>query len=522
MIIKQTPVDYGYPFTEFRQYQREAIEKIYDSRFGYVIAPAPTGSGKSLVAAVLSKHKQTRVVTHTLNLIAQYEKLFADAIYGMANYPCELLPGHNCDSCIYPEQMSDCPMSGSCHYLRAKHLAIHSNFSCCSYAYYFRGKIKETLPDFLYLDEAHYLPDLLMQEYEITIKPALVERFGVAPFKLNPKLPQLVVTKLVADWLDDLYSAVYIHLNKLQDGLSNRDPGLAIRIKSTKMLLDKIGAISRGIKDIPNMFLVHETDGDAIRITPLSSSPFFASFFKDKAKKTILTSATIGSEKLFASLLGLKHYEFVETPNRFAPHEMPVYVVSDAPKLSYKSGLPAYKKQVEILERLANDFFPDRKQQISGLLHFASKSDTYKFAELLNQNDLFRGRTYIHKEDSSTEEKVEEWENRMESHPNTIALSWCFHTGLDAGQVDMNIIMKVPFPQIDEKQKLMFERNPFYYRWKTGNTLEQAAGRIRRGEPDHYEKAGEPTRKLVAILDNNYTRCINSTSNHFKQCITKI
>lgn len=522
-MIKQSPLQYGFPFPKFRDGQRESIVAMFNSKSQYVIAQAPTGSGKSLSGAVLSKHKQTRTVTHTRNLIAQYEKIGSDAIYGMSRYPCHLVPSVQADNCLYSDKMTDCPVSSHCEYLRAKRRALASQFSTCSYAYYFLSRIKDSVPDILYLDEAHYLPDLLMNEYEIVITPKLVERFDADPIiDINPNHPQMITNKKMIIWLSNFHTAIFVALGRMIDEYNHEDLHSAIKIKRTKSLMGKIYTILSGIKSMPDMFIVFNVD-NGMKITPLSSTPFFAPYFSERAGKVIMTSATIGNEKMFASLLGIgKKYEYINVPNRFTPQETPIYVSENSPRLSYQSGVTSYHKQIEILIGAMDKHYGEKASDISGLLHFSSKTETHKMKEILDGYDEFRGRIFVHEEELDTEGKVKQWEDRMVKHPNTIALSWCFHTGLDAPDIDMNVVMKTPFPAIDAKQTAMFKRNPKYYGWKTANTIEQAVGRTRRGDAHHYEVAGEPTRKLVMILDKNYRKVLSATSNHFKECITEL
>jgi hypothetical protein len=93
--------------------------------------------------------------------------------------------------------------------------------------------------------------------------------------------------------------------------------------------------------------------------------------------------------------------------------------------------------------------------------------------------------------------------------------------GLDAPDLKFNIIGKIPFKTLDRFGMAELQHNPsFYYLWAAILT-EQAAGRIRRGEPEHYETPGRAVNKVVAIADGNYTRIQKQFSSHFKNCLTQ-
>ena len=96
------------------------------------------------------------------------------------------------------------------------------------------------------------------------------------------------------------------------------------------------------------------------------------------------------------------------------------------------------------------------------------------------------------------------WQDHKKRVPNTLAIAFSFHMGLDGYDDQINIVAKIPFTTLDEFGMAELNYDPGIYRHKAALLTEQACGRIRRGEKHHYEERGEPMRKFVAIADNNY------------------
>lgn len=128
-------------------------------------------------------------------------------------------------------------------------------------------------------------------------------------------------------------------------------------------------------------------------------------------------------------------------------------------------------------------------------------------------------RVYI-PEGKGTGEKITDWQNRKKKVPNTLAIAYSFHMGLDAPDEQINIVGKIPFATLDEFGMAQLRYDPIIYKHDAAVLTEQASGRIRRGKPEHYEEPGKPTRKMVAIADNNYIQLVDQFSNHFKSCIS--
>ena len=106
--IPDSPRDLGIPKDTWRDGQREAVREVLNAFLNgakYVMLSAPTGAGKSVIAAAVQKmlaksggsgEGRSVALTHTIQLQQQYIETLPDAavITGRGNYDCELPDDH--------------------------------------------------------------------------------------------------------------------------------------------------------------------------------------------------------------------------------------------------------------------------------------------------------------------------------------------------------------------------------------------------------------------------------------------
>ena len=82
-------------FTEWRPGQLETVEAVIQSRRRFRLVTAPTGSGKSLIAAVIAGPEPAAgvILTATKQLQDQYQADFPEfaELRGISNYPCAMM-----------------------------------------------------------------------------------------------------------------------------------------------------------------------------------------------------------------------------------------------------------------------------------------------------------------------------------------------------------------------------------------------------------------------------------------------
>jgi Rad3-related DNA helicase len=197
---------------------------------------------------------------------------------------------------------------------------------------------------------------------------------------------------------------------------------------------------------------------------------------------------------------------------------MPIYIPDNLPKIGYSSSEADLQHQA----RLIADILLQCPEEWSGFIHTASIKQSHSIANRLSEIDpSLKARVWVPERMSSLD-KIEAWKTRKMLRPNTIAVSWDFWTGLDAGDEEINIVAKAPFGTLDTLGKARMDIDTQFYLWETACKIEQAAGRNRRGEPEHYEVPSEPTRRICAIVDANVYRVYNQFSSFFKQRIQAV
>ena len=482
---------------------------------------APVGSGKSAVGSALgAKGKKVRVLTNTINLQEQYVDGYDfEAMFGLANYPCALGLGSlfKADDCMFPEGMNNCPESHNCEYLIQKNITKMSSRQSLSYAYWLRANWpKESPTDYLYLDEAHLIPQIVKSAATLSFTPKEIEEMDIKPWPKSQIPKQDMRLRIASSWMRQIDQYLKDEYNKIiQVPQGKRTVN---HMRAMRKLNDKIQRLAvtiNGIAHRPDDYYV-AWDGESFKLIPLTARLYFDNFFlKGFQHKAILTSATIGNPEVLAQELGIGDYDFRSVPPSYGPEGNPIHVL-DAPRMGFKTKENGRRKQANVIAKLFRDHNPDW----SALVHVSSWFQANDLAKRLGRAG-FADRVWIADTKGNTGAKIRAWEYRMRRKPNTITISPSFWQGLDAGDTQMCVVAKMPFATLDEFGKAEMDYNPRFSRWKTALKVDQGCGRIRRGEEDHYEEAGKPTKKVVAIADGNHTLINNEFSDFFKSCLVQ-
>lgn len=517
-MINQHPRDLGVPHNEWRPHQYETIKWLIDTGQSTAIVQAPTGSGKSAVAGALGNWGYSRVLTHAINLQDQYAEHYDfEAIYGLRHYSCELLGGgYNCDSCLYPEAMYTCPVGESCTYIERRLAVQESRRQSLSYAYFLSAQWPSThQTQFLYCDEAHLLPNIIRDYCTINFTPAQLYEANLPHYPTIQASSNAYRVLLAIKWLADVLLDMKMQYNDLMAVPKyNRSIKLARKLR---MLSSRIARLNRTIAYAelhPNDFYCW-SDKEKFTLVPLTAKLYFPDLFLSNwTHKLILTSATIGNPDTLAKELGINYHKFRDVPSSFPPEAMPVYTLKDSPRLGYATEQSSWKKWAENIK----DLITAHNSAWSGIIHLSSKKQANFLANMLASMGL-QDRVYV-ADGNGTSHKIAKWRKQQQKVPNTIALAYSFHMGLDAPDVNINIVGKIPFKTLDRFGKAELEYNPDYYRLQAAILTEQACGRIRRGRPEHYEERGKPTKKVVAIADGSINMLESELSSHFGACLT--
>ncbi len=197
----KNPRFYGLPHAEFRPSQCDAIQKIsalHESGGGIIFVDSPVGTGKSGIATALGHFDTVTVMTSTLELLAQYEKIYGfTAIRGRQWYPCvynkkiDKWNGQYAPTAFdcHFSKMHECPAASECPYLEAKYAVIGARRSVMTYRY---GALSSSIakrPGFLVFDECDTAVREIVAHAETLIDNAEIHQLFNIPahgvFKAN-------------------------------------------------------------------------------------------------------------------------------------------------------------------------------------------------------------------------------------------------------------------------------------------------------------------------------------------------
>src|SRR5439155_19551590 len=142
-----SPESYGLTarFAAFREQQLDILRFILRPEAKpYTIVSAPTGVGKSLIAATLAQILQVRtyIVVGTKALQDQYQREFESiglrTVKGKDGFPCVIEPGLTAGECKFEAltgKARDCPAYKACPHFMPRDAALKAKIVCTNYAY---------------------------------------------------------------------------------------------------------------------------------------------------------------------------------------------------------------------------------------------------------------------------------------------------------------------------------------------------------------------------------------------------
>jgi Rad3-related DNA helicase len=469
----KSPAALGLPYDTWRTGQRSAIRTALHSRRPHVLLQAPTGLGKSLVAAALGKLQPTRrlvTLTATNGLLSQYVDIFPHlaSIKGARNYEClaardelrryfRLSPVGTVQTCDDGPCRSGIPCTlknDGCTYFDAIRRATAARQVVTNYAYWlamrkYAGGLG--LADVLIFDEAHALPEQLMSAFRIEI----------SHYELSGRPP-----RSMKDWA--LWGAM----------MSERVKRPAGEDEDTRLRRQK--AIDR----FTQLSHVDETWAVDRTFTGYTFEPTIpADLFplaSDPTTQNVYLSATITLRTL--QLLGLDRdtIEPLILTSSFPLERRPVYLVPST-RVDYK------------MDRLKRDWWLSRidaviRQRLDrkGIIHTVS----YRRQREIVEHSAFgtRGRGLMLA--PTPQSLIPDLERFRSMPPPAILVAPSIEQGYDFPMTDAEyvIIAKMPFP--DTRSAIMKARIAATEGYRDHLTMQrvvQASGRAMRAEDDSCE-----------------------------------
>ena len=512
------PKEYGLPHVKWRPHQRKAAEWATNMQ-GVAIVEAPTGSGKTALAAALGHSRPAIALVRTKALQHEnYEVAYNfDALYGRGNYTCSLTgakPGTMADNCAYAEEgMNKCPQYGECAYVQARELAKQSNKAALNYPYWLHVYSKwATHHSMMVCDEAHQLPDIVLDWAGCTVTEYERVRWNLPRFPiLKSRGGKSIITKTESttdqtiNWLITVRAELLrLYLKFNQEGKTNQEAlknarHIELLGKKVRATIDAMSSCPDDwyIQSGPNVLTYKGKKTWGFIARPLTARHHFGRYFLSDKRSLLAMSATIGNPKTFASELGLTDYEFRRIESVWPVESRPIHAL-DIPRLGRKSGPTEWGRQADMIAEAINGLDPTWH----GMIHVTSKVAATGLAERLAHRGL-QDRVWVPPR-VSTDEMMLKWHDQMDRKPGQIAVSWAMWEGYNGTREKICIAAKTPYPYLgDPYEKARQAYDGKFYLQRAAWQLEQGLGRTRRGREEDYDD-GDSVAKYVAIADGGW------------------
>lgn len=533
-----------------------------------VFLNAPTGSGKSLINLVSTNLGGSGYITTPLsNLVDQY-KLDLDGkflglgatIMGRKNYPCpylreKKLPNEEATADGAPctekdpfyldedqklitnkdgEPIRICPKISKCPYYIARNTAMKSSVSVMTFHYLmipvryallnnktddmdFQGDEFEDIErknsdstlqwrkrNILVVDEAHNLPDALVDFFSIDVNQNKWNRFKFNElFREITKLPEKLSVSELSVKSFELFQKYFqeyfeIETNRerlMSEELKNHSSSKIVfegiefskysdfqkeLVKQRKLLNTLSFVKQRMEKDAEWIFSINteKTKGE-LKWRPYEASTFMKNFW-EKFENIIFSSATFLDYDLFMNRLQIVDYGVVEVESRFDPSKAPIKFPLNIKlnKRSLKENKEKDSKRIiETISKIANIHGQEK-----GVIHCHS----YEYQKLIYDGlDLDLKKRMIQHNSRNRKDAIFEFKNSIEPK---ILLSVNMDQGTDFHDdlARWQVIVKMPFanlgdPWVSAHQK----RLENWYSLDALQNIIQASGRIIRSESDY-------------------------------------
>ncbi|MFQ5475460.1 MAG: helicase C-terminal domain-containing protein [Nitrosopumilus sp.] len=511
-----------------REIQKEIITEIEENlKSGYkkIVLCAPTGVGKSLIGATVSRYFDSSfTVTASKHLQDQYIKdiQFLKPVKGKQNFPCLKLMssekvdnsrramrwGLTCDKGQCQERVSKngkeiievCKFkptikqveentqdSQSCHYYLQKYEALVSKHSLWNYHAFFQiMKFNKNLfEDYLnrkvsVFDEAHKIEDQIIQFVGFDIFSGQVDECN-----LNSEKYDFTDLDSMIKLTDDIAYSYAKQIKDIKESTgfqNNPDYELITRLARR---FDRAAQAKIDIMDDKYNFVVNDPVKDlngnfrTISIKPIDVSKFANTFFETEHQ--IFMSATIDKSS-FCENMGLEKNDvaFIDTTKSPFPVENRKIDLLNIRRLSYGSTEEDELEVIKTIDRILDEHSNER-----GLILTSSIPRCQKILRYLSPKNTGRIRICHSKnKDGKTQDEVI-FEHAKD--PTGVLLSSSLWEGVDLKDnlSRFQIIAKIPYPNYKEKRtKAKMDKFPLWYTSQTLTKLLQGFGRSIRSEDD--------------------------------------
>lgn len=483
----------------------------------FIIIQAPTGCGKSHIAATIANSSRSphprivqlaqeykladkdgngymyedevlsydtygaAVLTVSKALQNQYGELFtgSSVLKGKQNYVCAVDDAFDCDLApcmLTPKLLGECIHLQRCPMLNARRSAWQNKFGVYNYSVFMNQPDFMKRRQYYICDEASELEDEIVKYYSCSIDYSLLNLSELKMEKLK--------TTINGDayrWLMDLSLAIKevvrdLETNILKNKKNKRMLTLNLsKYRYYKQLLERTTIV---LQCWYKAEYIAEIDSKTCTFTPLYVNLLAQEFFQN-ADTVILLSGTIIDHHTYAETLGIKsgEYEYIEVNSAFEPTKSPIYCEASI-KISHKN-IDAVLPNIITKAMAICDHYKESK----GIIH----THTFKITDEVIKKVRGDNRFLVRDRGVSNETILNEHYYRKDGTV-LISPSLGFGTDLRDDFGRFSIIMKTPYlPLNSERVKRLAERNQRWYEMKALVNLVQMCGRTTRSADDYSD-----------------------------------
>ena len=506
-MIKPTDFDLPAKFKEWRPGQLQLAARIAScSKYAFLL-DAPTGSGKSLIAAAAQRIYGKGIIYLCVTKQLQQQLLddfpYAKTIMGRGNYVClkypKMFPQISAGECTHTEA-TPCHLRNACPYNRAKAEALSAPLAVLNMAYFlseanYVGAFSSK--SFLVIDEFDEMESQLMSFVQLSITKRQLNQYGIQLPKFKTKHEAWL------EWAKESVSMLTPKLASLQLAADGEGwGGLDFKvIKEAKRLDRLVGKLRYFIKEVDSTWVSYFGE-DAWTFKPTWVSKYADGVLWDHAEKILGMSATILDPRQVSLNTGLisktgRLYEYQQMSSPFPKENRPIFYepCANVVNKEINLALPRLVTAVQhILEKYPNDRI---------LVHTVS----YKIRDYLMRN-VGSKRLITH----STADRASILSKFKTSKDPLVLLSPSMERGVDLPDEECRVIIiaKMPYPDLSDPQ---ISRRIYgskdgerWYAHKTVSKMVQMSGRAVRSATDHAD---------VYILDRQFEKLYREHSMMF-------
>jgi Rad3-related DNA helicase len=498
-----------------RPHQWTAVESIlaaYERGTDVVFLDAPTGSGKTLIAELVSRllNLRTLYVCSDKSLQEQFirDYPYAKLLKGRANYPTLdfPFPRYNAGDCDKTRDRGChwCDKPGLCPYEIAKREAHTSPIATVNTSYllheanYVGGF--SNMP-FVVADECDTLENALMGFVEFFVSKQLLKRLEIhAPRKGVHKAT-------IVEWIEDKFiPAATDHMGNL----STFGPEHIEYIRRARSLQQKIEQAKSVIAEFDDNWVRDNSLDGTLVLKPVTVNKWGREYLWRHGQKWLCMSASIISPDEMADSLGLDEvtenhpnpltWEMVEVPSTFPVRHRPVIMVPAADMTKKAMDEDPYT-----LDKMAGDIntIAEANPEENVLVH------THSYKNATDLASKFKGthKRITYKDAVTREEAI----TRIRSEKSVIVFAPSFVRGVDlvGDMCRVGVIAKVPYPYLGDRQvsaRMHTRLGNMWYTVQTVRSILQMTGRMVRNRNDWA---------VCFILDSNFIKFWKKAKRYF-------